>query len=120
MWYRKLMPQSTQRFVITLYNEQHAQVRRQNNGAWGELIRQGTMAITGFGLFAERAEVEGFPFFNTALKAGDIYADGENSQFSESVANYILLTIPREGTTATVAIKSLEGTTLDESTWKAR
>jgi hypothetical protein len=119
-WYRDLMAKSNQRFVVTVYNEQHRQVRAQNGGAWGELIQQGTTAITGFGYFAERAEVDGFPYFNTALKAGDIYADRGNTKFLEKVATYVLLTVPRDGDTMMVAFKGLDGKTLDETSWKGR
>jgi hypothetical protein len=119
-WYRDLMTQSKQRFVVTLYNEQNRQVRRQAGGAWGKLIQQGTMAITGFGLFAERSEFEGFPYFNTALKAGDIYEDKGHSEFLQATPNYILLTIPRGGDTLSIDIKGLDGTTLDKTSWKGR
>lgn len=119
-WYRDLMPKSTQRFVVTVYNEQHRQVRQQNKGAWGDLIKQGTLAITGFGLFAERAEVEGFPYFNTALKKGPVYADKGNALFLESVPNYLLLTVPRGEGKMTATLKDLDGTTLDETSWPGR
>lgn len=119
-WYRNLMPKSTQRFVVTVYNEQHRQVRQQNEGAWGDLIQQGTMAITGFGLFAERAEVEGFPYFNTALKKGPVYADKGNALFLESVPNYLLLTVPRGEGEMTVELKGLDGRTLDKTSWPGR
>lgn len=119
-WYSALMSGSTQRFVVTVYNEQHRQVRRQNEGAWGALIQQGTVAITGFGLFAERAEVDGFPYINTALKAGDVYADTGKSQFVERVANYVLMTVPRGEGEMTVDIKGLDGGVLDTSTWPGR
>ncbi len=119
-WYRDLMPKSTQRFVVTVYNEQHRQVRQQNDGAWGDLIQQGTMAITGFGLFAERSEVEGFPYLNTALKKGPVYADKGNALFLESVPNYLLLTVPRGKGEMTATFKGLDGATLDETSWPGR
>lgn len=120
IWYRDLMPESKQRFVVTVYNEQHRIVRRRNDGGWGALIEQGTTAITGFGLFAERAEVDGFPYFNTALKAGDLYPDKGNTKFIQKVPTYILMTVPRDGSAMTVAIKGLDGATLDTSQWPGR
>jgi hypothetical protein len=119
-WYRELMAASPQRFVVTVYNEQHRQVRQKNEGAWGRLIQQGSLAVTGFGLFAERAEVEGFPFLNTALKAGHPYPDTGNTTFIESTPNYVLLTIPRGPGKLVAEIKSLEGVVLDRSAWPGR
>ena len=111
---------ATQRFVVTVYNEQHRQVRQKNDGAWGDLIQQGTMAITGFGLFAERSLVEGFPYFNTALKKGPVDADKGKALYLESVPNYLLLTVPRGEGELTAAFKGLDGVTLDETTWPGR
>ena len=70
-WYRKLMEGNSCKFVVTLYNERNASIRAKEDGAWHEMFRMGTIAITGFGYYAERAEVDGFTYYNTALGTGD-------------------------------------------------
>src|SRR5690606_32854346 len=57
-WYRDLLRNRKQRFLITYYNESIANVRSAAGGAWETLIRQGSIAISGFGSFAEHAEVK--------------------------------------------------------------
>jgi hypothetical protein len=75
-WYGNLMAGPQSPFVVTLYNERNASVRSQERGSWGEMLRQGTIAITGFGYFAERAEVDGFTCYNASLSGkGDRYPD---------------------------------------------
>ncbi|MHB8899966.1 MAG: hypothetical protein ACYC6Y_14560 [Thermoguttaceae bacterium] len=56
----------TPTLVVTLYNERNASVRGHVGGSWSRMLRHGTIAMTGFGYFAERAEVEGFTCYNTA------------------------------------------------------
>ncbi|NOY43570.1 MAG: metallophosphoesterase [Planctomycetes bacterium] len=120
-WYRETMSQSKQRFVVTLYNEQNRQVRSQVGGVWGELIQQGTAAITGYGHFAERSEVEGFPYFNTALLTNAPPEKDEGySKFIRRTANYVLLTVPRADGAMTIELKGLDGTILDRSVWNSR
>ncbi|WP_417849445.1 hypothetical protein [Thalassoglobus sp.] len=68
--------------------------------------------MTGFGDYAERAEVDGFPYYNTALNGrGNQYPD-PNSKFLAGEDSYLLLTVERGGK-MTVEIKSLENTVLD-------
>jgi hypothetical protein len=85
-------------------------MRSQAGGAWGKLFSRGTIAITGFGYFAERADVDGFTYYNTALGIGARYPDPK-SKFFESVASYMLLTITKQ--TMTVELKGLDGRVLD-------
>jgi hypothetical protein len=46
-WYRKVMNDKSRRFVVTIYNERNASIRAKEDGAWHEMFRKGTIAITG-------------------------------------------------------------------------
>ena len=70
-WYEKLMAGPKPPLVVTLYNERNASIRAKADGAWHQLFRQGTLAVTGFGYFAERAEVDGFTYYNTSLSRSE-------------------------------------------------
>jgi hypothetical protein len=114
-WYQSLLSDAPSR-MVTLYNEQHAIMRRQAAGAWQGLFRLGTCNITGFGHFAERAELDGIVYYNTSLRGkGDRYPD-PHSKFLASEDGYLLLTLVRHGP-MTVEIKSLSGAVLDRRTW---
>jgi hypothetical protein len=77
-------------------------------------MRKGSALITGFGYFAERAELaDGLPYFNTCLKGdGDKYKD-PNSKFFASEHNYLLLTFKQGSPCMTAQLKSLKGEVLD-------
>jgi len=110
-WYKKLMETPTG-FVVTLYNERNASVRNQAQGQWHKQFQKGTFAVTGFGYYAERAEVDGFPYYNTSLSGkGNQYADPK-SKFLAGEDSYVLMTVRREGRMV-VEIKSLDGRVLD-------
>ena len=116
-WYKELMDEP-QPFVVTLYNERNNSVRNQANGKWHDLFRKGSLCITGFGYFAERAEVDGFRYYNTSLSGtGTKYPD-PNSKFLASENSYILLTLDREEGTMTVEIKRLDGQVLDRQEYE--
>ncbi len=118
-WYEKLM-ENPSPFVVTLYNERNASIRNQARGRWHELFRRGTACITGFGYYAERAVVDGFPYYNTSLSGrGDRYPDPQ-SAFLASEDSYILLTFDREAGTMTAQIKSLNGEVLDQQIYRKR
>lgn len=119
-WYRDLMRGRTQRFVVSYYNESNYGVRGAEQGAWETLLRQGSVMLSGFGSFAERAEVKGVPYFNSGLKEGDDFHDKANATFFQETASYILMTIPKEGELMTVELKGLDGTVLDSSQWPGR
>jgi len=119
-WYADTMATTKAGHVITLYNERNATTRSQAKGKWGQLFQQGSLAITGFGYFAERADVNGFPYYNTALKGnGDKYPDPK-SAFLASEHNYLLLTFRKDSGDLTVALKSLDGRILDQKTYPKR
>jgi hypothetical protein len=112
-WYRDLMAASEQPFVITIYNERNATVRGLEKGEWGKLIAQGSMAVTGFGYFAERAEVDGFPCYNISVSGtGAKYPDPQSAFFA-SEDNFLLVKFPRDRSKMTVELRNLDGTVLD-------
>ena len=113
-WYRRLMEGNSRRFVVTLYNERNAIIRTKEDAAWHDMFRKGTVAITGFGYYAERAEVDGFTYYNTALGKGDRYPD-PHSKFLVSEASYILLTFTKKPPKMVVEIKGLDGSVLDHN-----
>lgn len=112
-WYEQLMSEPLPPFVVTVYNEKHSSIRGKEGGAWHKMFSRGTLAITGFGYFAERAEVDGFTYYNTSLSGrGDRYPDPQ-SQLLISEDNYILMTITKAPRQMTVELKGLDGTVLD-------
>ena len=118
-WYNLLTQMSRDPFLITIYNEQNSRVRSLEDGEWGLMIRRGTLAVTGYGYFAERAEVDGFSFYNTCLDGtGDKYAD-PRSQLLKSVDSYLLFTF-RPGAPLKVDFKSLDGAVLDRREFQPR
>lgn len=119
-WYRDRMAASDQPFVLTLYNEWHHLVNKHADGGWMPLIQQGSAAISGFGLFAERAEYGGLPCFNTALQTGEVFGNGTHTKFHKKAPSYLLITLFRDGSPMTVAIKDLQGAVLDRTEWPAR
>jgi hypothetical protein len=117
-WYEKLMEQPPG-FVVTLYNERNASIRNQAKKQWHDLFRRGACCITGFGYFAERAEVDGFPYYNTSLSGkGDQYPD-PHSKFLAGEDSYVLLTVERGGNMR-VEIKSLSGKLLDQREYSSK
>ena len=112
-WYEKLLDGPMPPLVVTLYNERNASVRAQVGGSWGTMLRRGTIAITGFGYFAERAEVDDFTCYNTSLSGkGDKYPDPK-SKFLQSEDSYLLLTFTKNPAKMVVEIKGLDGKVLD-------
>jgi hypothetical protein len=113
-WFAETMAASTSGFVITLMNEKQTQVAGLTKGAWHEHFRQGSALITGFGYFADRAELSGgLPYYNTCLKGdGDLYKDPQ-SKFHARVDNYLLLTFTAGAPTMKLQFKNLRGEVLD-------
>lgn len=113
-WFTETMASSTNSFVLTLMNEKQTQVLGLTKGAWHESFRKGSALITGFGYFADRAELTGgIPYFNTCLKGdGDLYKDPQ-SKFHAREDNYLLLTFTAGAPTMKLQFKSLRGEVLD-------
>ncbi|NLT70129.1 MAG: hypothetical protein GXX91_05475 [Verrucomicrobiaceae bacterium] len=119
-WYAAEVARSDAPFVLTVNNERNASMRGYDGGAWQSLFHRCSAVITGFGYFGERAEVEGFPYFNTCLKGdGDLYPDPQ-SAFVTREDNFLLLTFTKNAPTMTVEIKNLRGETLDRREIKKR
>lgn len=119
-WYRDLMAASHQPFLITLDNERNATVRGQEGGEWAKMMAQGTATITGFGYFAERAEVDGATYYNTSVGGtGTPYPDPKSAVL-KSEDNFILLTFRREPREMRVDLKNLQGEVLDTKTFQPR
>ena len=119
-WYRDLMAASRQPFVVTLYNERNSHVRGLEGGEWGRMIARGSLAITGFGYFGERAEVDGFSYYNTSVSGtGARYADAKSAVL-KSEDNFLLLTFRREPATLRVELKNLKGEVLDQKEFAPR
>jgi hypothetical protein len=111
-WYRQQIEPPHPGHTISIQNERNATMRGQLKGEWGRLFQQGSAVITGFGYFAERAMVDGFPYYNTALKGnGDKYPDPKSAFFA-SEHSYILLTF-KPKSPMRIEIKSLAGKVLD-------
>lgn len=115
-WYRQQMQPPRPGHTITIQNERNATMRGQLQGEWGRLFQQGSAVITGFGYFAERAVVDGFPYYNTALKGdGDRYPDPKSAFFA-SEHSYLLLTF-KPAAPMRIEIKSLTGKVLDQQNY---
>ena len=116
-----MMAESPNGFLITLMNEKQTQLQGLTHGAWHEHFRKGSALVTGFGYFAERAELSGgLPYFNTCLKGdGDLYKDPQ-SKFHAREDNYLLLTLNRGAPTLKVEMKNLRGEVLEVTELKRR
>lgn len=119
-WYREVVQSRPSRFMITYFNESGPNIRAQEKGMWENMLRQGSAVLSGFGSFAERSEVKGLPYFNSALKVLDSFGDKANGKFYQAVESYTLLSIPAAGETMTVELKKTDGTVLDHSEWPGR
>jgi hypothetical protein len=113
-WFRERMDETKAGFVLSLMNEKQSSLAGTTKGLWHPQFVRGSALISGFGYFAERAELDGgLPYFNTCLKGdGDVYKD-PRSKFLAREDNYLLLTFKRGENTATVQFKNLKGDVLD-------
>jgi len=113
-WYAETMAATKSGFVFTLMNEKQTQVAGLTKGAWHEHFRKGSGLVTGFGYFADRAELTGgLPYFNTCLKGdGANYKDPKSVFFSQE-DNYLLLSFTADSPTMKVQFKNLKGEVLD-------
>jgi hypothetical protein len=112
-WYRDLTARTDRRFVATLYNEKNSTVRRQEGHSWQDMLSRGTLAVSGFGHFGERAESDGFAYFNTSLRGrGDKYPDPA-SKHLVSRDNYLLMRFVKGSNRVTVEMRGLDGSVLD-------
>ncbi|MES2598258.1 MAG: FN3 domain-containing metallophosphoesterase family protein [Verrucomicrobiota bacterium] len=113
-WFAETMAATKSGFVFTLMNEKQGQVAGLTKGAWHEHFRKGSALITGFGYFADRAELTGgLPYFNTCLKGDGANYKDPKSQFFSQEENYLLLTFTADAPTMKVQFKNLKGEVLD-------
>lgn len=113
-WFAETMAATKSGFVFTLMNEKQTQVADLTKGAWHEHFRKGSALITGFGYFADRAELTGgLPYFNTCLKGDGANYKDPKSQFFSQEDNYLLLTFTAGVPTMKVQFKTLQGEVLD-------
>lgn len=119
-WYRGEVGPDRPGFVVTLYNERHASVRAQAGGEWGRLLARGTLAITGFGHFAERAEVDGVGFYNVSLDGRGAQYPDPQKRFLAGGDAYLLMTFRAGAADMTAEIKGVGGAVLDRKTWTRR
>lgn len=112
-WYAKTMAETKQGFVFTLINEKQGQLAGLTKGAWHEHFRKGSALVSGFGYFADYAELTGgLPYFNTCLKGdGSNYKDPQSKFFAQE-DNYLLLTFEAGSPTVKVQFKNLRGEVL--------
>ena len=117
-WYKGVMAEQDSRFTLTLNNEKSSVVRGLAKGEWARQMRKGSLTATGFGYFAERAEEDGYPWFNTSLNGkGDVYRD-PLSKFLARENTYLLFRFKRGASRMRVEIKRLaDGQVLDASEW---
>lgn len=113
-WYEALMAQAKPGYVLTLMNEKQTQLNGLTKGAWLPHLQKSSALISGFGYFADRAELaSGLPYFNTCLKGdGDAYKDPQSKFFARE-DNYLLLTFTKDSATMKVQFKNLRGVVLD-------
>lgn len=114
-WFQQVMEETKAGFVFSLINEKQSSLAGATRGIWHEQFRKGSALVSGFGYFAERAELEGgLPCFNTCLKGdGTPYKDAK-SQFFKSEDSYLLLRFRAGQPEMKVQIKNLKGEVLDE------
>lgn len=114
VWYRDLMAQTKAGFVFTLINEKQTAVQSRTKGLWHEQFVKSSALVSGFGYFADHAELAGgLPYYNTCLKGdGSPYKDPQSKFFAQQ-DNYLLLTFQRGSPTVQVQFKNMQGEVLD-------
>jgi hypothetical protein len=119
-WYRRMSEQSRQPFLVTLYNEQNARVRGLEGGDWGRMLLRGSLAITGYGYFAERAQVGAAAFYNTSVNGLETPYPDPKSEVLRREDSFVLLTFRKSTERLRVQLKNLSGATLDEQHFSPR
>lgn len=116
-WYRETNSETFLPFPITLINEKLSVFRGLAGGKWEKAAagHPDTVVVTGFGYFAERAEIKDGEhrrtFYNTSVGGkGSKYPDPKSAFFA-SEDNYLLFTF--EGGTLLADLKNLDGRILD-------
>ena len=63
----------------------------------------------------DRAEVDGFPYYNTSLRGKGTHYPDPKSAFLRGMDSYVLLTITKNPAKMVVEIKGLNGKVLDRN-----
>ncbi|HAH46142.1 MAG TPA: hypothetical protein DCM07_15070 [Planctomycetaceae bacterium] len=95
-------------------------MRGQLQGEWHKLFQRGTLCVTGFGYFAERAEVDGVTYYNSSLSGTGTQYPDPHSKFLAGKDSYLLLTCDRNSGVLTVELKSLKNEVLDRQQFSPR
>jgi len=121
-WYQEVMDTSERfNYVITLMNERQLSLKGKSQGVWHEQFKRGSALVTGFGYFAERAELEsGLPYYNTCLKGDGAPYKDPNSRFFAQKHHYLLLTVEKAQDSLKVQFKEVNGEVLDSSSIQRR
>jgi hypothetical protein len=115
-WYEKLTAKRPEGFfIVTLHNEHNLTMRDQEEGAWGKTFRKGHLVISGCGYYAERDEVNGMTYLNTALTE-PLHNAKPKVKFHANEPSYVLMTFHKGKATMTVELKNLDGVMLDRTT----
>lgn len=119
-WYDEQTRNLKTGFAVTLMNAE-SRCRGHDKGAWHEMISRGTIYITGYGYYAERAvERNGFPYYNTCVaKPGTLYRD-PLAIVCERVSSYMLLTFDKAKGQMTADLKRLDGSLIDRQVYRAK
>lgn len=113
-WYLQTMAETKAGWVFTVNNENQGTIFGKTKGIWHEQFSKGSALITGYGYFAQRAELKsGLPSYNTCLKGdGDPYKDPDPKFFARE-DNYLLLSFKRGEPNMKAQLKNLHGDVLD-------
>lgn len=119
-WFDHETSSAREPFVIALQNEQNCGMRGKEQGAWKALFGRCNAVVTGFGYYAEHAEVDQTVYLNTSL-------NGHGTQYKDPAAvkivgedTYLLLTVARDAGTMTAAFKNLDGAVVHQLSIPAR
>lgn len=118
-WYQSIT-KNAPGHIVTLYNERNASMRSQIQGGWHEMFRRGSICVTGFGYFAERAELDGLTCYNTSLSGKGAQYSDPHSKFLAGKDSYLLLTCERATGIMTAELKGLDNRVLDRQKFPKR
>jgi hypothetical protein len=106
--YSALMNGAKPALTVTIINERNGSMRAQEKSEWHRLFTKGTAVISGFGYFAERADVDGFSYYNTALSGKGAKYPDPKSAFFASEDSYVLMTVKAGEKKIRVELKKLD------------
>jgi hypothetical protein len=84
------------------------------------MLLRGSLAITGYGYFAERAQVGPVAFYNTSVNGQETPYPDPKSELLRREDSFVLLTFRKSPERLRVQLKNLSGATLDEQHFSPR